>query len=64
MLRHLPFTYAFANGSPGAAFPTSVLVDEKGIVRAYHLGYDLDGFQAVVGSNSNRTFTGGPWNPY
>jgi Redoxin len=62
VLLDLPFRYALANGAPEAAYPTSVLVDEKGDVRAYHLGMDLDGFQDLVALNSVRTLTGGPWN--
>ncbi len=62
VLKDLVFRYALANGAPYAAFPTSVLVDEKGDVRAYHVGMDLDGFQDLVALNSGRTLSGGPWN--
>jgi hypothetical protein len=62
VLRDLVSRYALADGSSSPGYPTSVLVDEKGIIRAYHLGMDLDGFQDIVALHSGRTLTGGPWN--
>lgn len=60
-LLDLIYRYARANGQTTIGYPTSVLVDPKGVIRDYQLGMDLQGLQESLARYSGTALTGPDW---
>jgi thiol-disulfide isomerase/thioredoxin len=56
-LRELVSRYALANGSTSPGYPTSVLVDPKGVIRYYQLGIDFALLQSHLAQYSGQTLS-------